>query len=145
MLNVVLKISVPKQKKVRNKTVSKDINAKCIILPDGTYKAFILEDALDIKAGSLIEFTEDSYDLKDCRIVFTKYKDEAGKVMQIIRTKNQAKYSPGLKEHYIPFHKNWIMKGRVINTDGEYQFRFKRLIGIGNYKVDKTYFNNDDE
>lgn len=143
-LNLVLKISPPKQKREQTSKRTKLITALCIIDSNGELKAKLLDNIDTFKANTIYPFTEDSYNLENKRIVFTRKEDKRGNIVQIIRTKEQAKWFPGLESQYTPFYKGWIMKGNIVELNGEYYFKFKRLIGKGNYEVDKTYFNDEE-
>lgn len=142
-LNLVLKIAAPKQKR-ENYKKTKLTEALCIIDSNGELKAKLLQTIDTFKVNSIFSFTEDSYNLEGKRIVFTRKKDKRGNIVQVIRTKENAKWFPGLTSQYTPFYKGWTMKGNIVEIKGEYYFKFKRLVGKGTYEVDKTYFNNEE-
>lgn len=142
-LNLVLRIAAPKQKR-ENYKKTKLIEALCIIDANGELKAKLLQTIDTFKVNSIFSFTEDSYNLEGKRIVFTRKKDKRGNIVQVIRSKEQAKWFPGLTSQYTPFYKGWTMKGNIVEIKGEYYFKFKRLVGKGTYEVDKTYFNNEE-
>lgn len=140
--NLVLKIAAPKQKRETYKK-TKLTEALCII-DNGEFKAKLLNDIDTFKANSIFSFTEDSYNLENKRIVFTRNKDERGNIIQVIRDKIRARWFPGIESQYTPFYKDYIMKGNIVEIKGEHYFKFKRLVGKGNYEIDKTYFNDEE-
>jgi hypothetical protein len=141
--NLVLKIAAPKQKR-ENYKKTKLTEAICIIDNNGEFKAKLLQNIDTFKANSVFSFTEDSYNLENKRIVFTHNKDERGNIVQVIRDKIRAKWFPGIKSQYTPFYKDYIMKGNIVEIKGKHYFKFKRLVGKGEYKIDKNYFNDEE-
>ena len=86
---------------------------------------------------------DEIYELKDKLSVFTRTKDKHGRRTRIIRDVWRAKFHPGLPEQYIPFAKNWIVKGYIVKEGLTKMFDFKDLVGIQGYTMD--VFHDEDE
>lgn len=76
-----------------------------------------------------LEFTPNSYNLKNRLIVFTKKLDKNKKPIAIYRNEYTAKYSPGLPSQYTPFNRNYIYSGYIVKRDDKYYFDMKECIG----------------
>lgn len=76
----------------------------------------------------VLDFTEESYNLKGVASVFDRKPDEHGKYTRYIRNAIHAKFFPGDSERYVPFCKNWICSGYVVRRNGKMMFEFNECI-----------------
>lgn len=91
-----------------------------------------------------LPLTEKSFNLTGKKYVFARKKDENGKRICIIRDEFHAKFLPGLPEQYLPFTKNWIVSGYIVQNGLTRQFDFKTLLGVEGYNI-SSYTNYDEE
>lgn len=90
----------------------------------------------------LLEFTEESYNLKDVTSVFDRNSDKDGRYIRYIRSINHAKFMPGSTERYVPFCKNWICSGYIVRCNGKMMFDFNECIAPQGYN---TFISEEDE
>ena len=133
-----LKISVPKNKRKNNlegiKIVEKNKKGKVFIDEDNDYKiAISMKNDPDFPDLLVLPFTENSYNLKGRKNVFSRIKDEFGRRTRYIRSEEKAKFHYGDSNRYIPFAPNWIVKGNIIRDNGILKFDFIDLITIDGY------------
>lgn len=130
------RLSIATKPKPKLSYISKKIVYGTVINDNGVYKV-----SVTIKeTPKTLEFTSDSYDLKDRKTVFLKKKGKHGFV-RIIRDEYKAKFYPGVSERYIPFVEHWVVKGWIVKSEGILMFRFKDLVTIEGYNV----FTNEEE
>ena len=137
-LGLSLKISVPKKKRNNNaegiKLVEKNKKGKVFIDENNAYKVAIsMKNDPDFPDLLVLPFTENSYNLKGKKSVFTRTKDEFGKRIRYIRSEEKAKYHYGDSNRYIPFAPNWIVKGNIVRDNGVLKFDFIDLVTIDGY------------
>lgn len=135
-----LKVVVPIPK-VRHNSGFRRVNNKIVygtvIEPeDGIFKVSI--ENKDSANEEILDFTLDSFDVKNRLTVFIKQKDKNGKRTRVIRDEWKARAHPGSTEHYIPFNKNWIVKGYIVKDGYIRLFEFKELVGINGHVI-KVY------
>ena len=133
-----LKITVPKNKRKNNsegiKIVEKNKKGKVFIDEDNNYKISIsMKNDPNFPDLLILPFTENSYNLKGRKYVFTRTKDEFGRRTRYIRSEEKAKFHYGDSNRYIPFAPNWIVKGNIIRDNGILKFNFIDLITIDGY------------
>lgn len=143
-------LKLAKPRKVGNNKpvrVSKKVIGKCFI-EDGIYKIHVeLEpkDAVDIHpAKLLLEFTQDSYDLKSRDKVFSKCKTNEDKWVCYCRTKDHATVFPGDRSNYVPFAPKWLCSGYVVKVDKHLMFEFKETLTIDGYNYGIIRKDEDD-
>lgn len=90
----------------------------------------------------VLEFTEESYNLKGVVSVFDRKPDEYGKYTRYIRNESQCKFFPGSKEKLVPFCKNWVCSGYIVKRNGKLLFDFHDCLNPRGYK---SYINQDDD
>lgn len=156
-----LEVSVSKNK--RNKTnrtsneehqqLTKLINGK-VILVDDIWKCEIsyndiikrisvgvnISDITDNSNDLIISFTEDTFDLKDKPVIFTRSK-ERGKYICVIRNHDKCLAFPGDINKYIPFALNWIIRGWIVKINGKILFKFRNCVTIENLDSRDSIFN----
>ena len=137
-LGLSLKISIPKKKRNNNaegiKLVEKNKKGKVFIDENNIYKiAISMKNDPDFPDLLVLPFTENSYNLKGRKNVFSRTKDEFGKRTRYIRSEEKAKFHYGDSNRYIPFAPNWIVKGNIIRDNGILKFDFIDLITIDGY------------
>ena len=128
-----LKIAVVQPKKKRTTTGITRVGRVCegnvFIDEDGTYKVSIsMENDPNYPDLLVLEFTERSYDLTGKQVVFGLKKDN-GRIVRYIRSKEHAKFFPGLPTQYIPFAPGYIVKGYLARDNGILKFDFTEVIG----------------
>ena len=139
---------VPKKKTYKTNT-DKKITTKLIrgicFKEDNTYKIQIdvkclKPDIVDKGTPDLLvlEFTEESYDLKGVTSVFSREPDKRGKYTRYIRTETNARMMPGSPERYVPFCNNWVCSGYIIRRKGKMMFDFNECIAPKGYTVMET-------
>ena len=137
-LGLSLKISIPKKKRNNNaegiKLVEKNKKGKVFIDEANDYKiAISMKNDPDFPDLLVLPFTENSYNLKGKKNVFTRTKDELGKRIRYIRSEEKSKYHYGDSNRYIPFAPNWIVKGNIVRDNGVLKFDFIDLVTIDGY------------
>ena len=90
----------------------------------------------------VLDFTEESYNIKGVISVFDKIPNKFGKYVRYIRNELKAKFFPGSQEKYVPFCPNWICNGHIIKRDGVMLFNFNECILPEGYKA---FIPEDDE
>lgn len=146
----VFGLKLAKKKKIdtssKPKRVSKKVEGYCFI-EDGVYKVHVelqSEDAIEANPGKLLlEFTEDSYDLKGHEKIFIKCKDHKEKWICYCRTKDYATSFPGDKSNYVPFAHNWIVEGYIVRVNKQLMFEFTKTLTIKGY--DANIQHNEDK
>ena len=133
MVNLTLKIAVlSKKTKTRSSIIRQGKICEGIVVKDdnGCYQVSVSMKN-DNKHPSLLylNFTERSFDLKDKRIVYRKEK-ENGRFVRIIRSKEHAKFFPGLSEQYTPFVTGCRVRGYIVKDEGVLKFDFKELAEV---------------
>lgn len=90
----------------------------------------------------LLEFTEESYDIKNMTSVFSRVPDKNGKYTRYIRSESKAKFHYGSNETYIPFCVNWVCSGHIVRRNGKMMFDFNECISPNGYS---TFIHKDEE
>lgn len=111
------------------RTSNKKVYCKCDILENGEHVALCIELVDNVKTKVIRPFSPNSYDLKGRLIVFTKTKQQYGRIACIYRTKQEAEHFPGVDTQYTPFRKNWIYGGYIIMIEGKKYFDITETIG----------------
>lgn len=83
----------------------------------------------------VLDFTEESYELKGVTSVFNRIADKNGKYTRHIRSEINAKFMPGSTEKYVPFCDNWICSGYIIRRNGKMMFDFNECIKPQGYEA----------
>lgn len=124
-------------KPVKVGTITK---ALCI-LENGVHKAKVTISDKEM----IIPFTDKSYELKGRTRIFTRSKDKRGRYICICRTPDRANHFPGCTEVYVPFCPKWIIKGYIMNLNGNYSFDFKALVTIEGHECNSLDIDNYNE
>lgn len=90
----------------------------------------------------VLDFTEESYELKDVISVFDRKPDKNGRHTRYIRNATNAKFMPGSPERYVPFCHNWVCSGYIVRRGGKMMFDFNECITPKGYD---TYVPEEDE
>ena len=90
----------------------------------------------------VLEFTEESYELKDVIAVFDRNPDKNGKYTRYIRNITNAKFMPGNTERYVPFCHNWVCSGYIVRRNGKMMFDFNECLHPQGYG---TFIPEEDE
>lgn len=105
---------------------------------------FTVEIAGNDDKKEYLPLTEKSFNLTGKKYVFTRKKDKKGKRTCIIRDEFHSKFLSGLPEQYLPFTKNWVVSGYIVQNGLIRQFDFKTLLGIEGYNLG-SYTHYDEE
>lgn len=105
---------------------------------------FTVEIAGNDDKKEYLPLTEKSFNLTGKKYVFTRKKDKRGKRICIIRDEFHSKFLSGLPEQYLPFTKNWVVSGYIVQNGLIRQFDFKTLLGIEGYNL-SSYTHYDEE
>ena len=81
----------------------------------------------------LLDFTDESYNLRGVVSVFSRERDDKGNYVRYIRNASQCKFFPGNKEKLVPFCDNWICSGYIVRKDGKLMFDFNECISPKGY------------
>ena len=81
----------------------------------------------------VLDFTEESYEIKGVTSVFDRNPDKNGKYIRYIRSETKAKFHPGSPERYVPFCKNWVCSGYIVRCNGKLMFDFNECIAPNGY------------
>ena len=81
----------------------------------------------------VLDFTEESYELKNITSVFDRNPDKNGKYIRYIRNEFRAKFFPGNQEKYVPFCPNWVCSGYIVKYNGKMLFDFNECIAPKGY------------
>ena len=76
----------------------------------------------------VLNFTEESYDLKGIISVFDRKPDKNGKYTRYVRSETKAKFHPGSPERYVPFCCNWVCNGYIVKHNGKTMFDFNECL-----------------
>ena len=76
----------------------------------------------------VLDFTEESYDLKGVISVFDRNPDKNGKYTRYIRNITNAKFMPGNTERYVPFCHNWVCSGYIVRRNSKMMFDFNECL-----------------
>lgn len=87
----------------------------------------------------VLDFTEESYNLKGVVSVFERKPDNNGRYTRYIRNESYCKVSPGSPEKLVPFCKNWVCSGYIIRRNGKLLFDFHDCIAPRGYAVIEPY------
>ena len=135
-------------KKTRNSNGNKKLTTKlvkgvCFKDNDNIFKIQVNVKALKpdiIEKGQpdilVLEFTEESYELKGVISVFNRNPDKTGKYIRHIRSESYSKFFPGDPERYVPFCHNWICNGYIVRHNGKMMFDFNECIAPKGYDTD---------
>lgn len=131
MVKLALKIAVIKKTKTRNSIVRQGKICEGVVRDNnGCYQVSVSMKNDNTNPSLLyLNLTERSFDLKDKRIVYKKEK-ENGRFVRIIRSKEHAKFFPGLPEQYIPFVTGSRIRGYIVRDEGVLKFDFKELAEV---------------
>ena len=143
---------VPKKRTVNPNTVKKVttrlIKGLCVKIDD-EYKIQIDTKALKpdiIDKGHpdilVLDFTEESYNLRGVVSVFSRERDDKGNYVRYIRNVSQCKFFPGNKEKLVPFCNNWICSGYIVRKDSKLMFDFNECIAPKGYD---TFIPDEDD
>lgn len=83
----------------------------------------------------VLDFTEESYELKGVLSVFDRNPDKNGKYTRYIRNATNAKFMPGSPERYVPFCRNWVCNGYIVRRNGKMMFDFNECIAPNGYDI----------
>ena len=136
---------VPKKRAVRpdgnKKLTTKLVKGICLKI-DGEYKIQLDVKLLKpniIDKGQpdilILNFTEESYELKGITSVFSREPDKRGRYTRYIRSEVNAKFMPGSQERYVPFCHNWVCSGYIVRRNGKLMFEFNECIAPQGYTV----------
>lgn len=161
--NVKLKLKIVKPtkrvepKEIPPKKLTKLVNGK-VILIDGKYYCFVqyydfnerlfgntdIIEITDIAKSLNIPFTEESYDIKQFRTIFTRDKTKYG-YLSLVRTESQIVFGNYNPDKYVPFAPNWIVRGWIVKINNVLQFKFRNLVTINGYDYRYKGLLDDDE
>lgn len=133
-----LKLAKPRRVSIDKPVrVSKKVIGVCFI-EDETYKVHVeleSKDAIDnYPAKLLLEFTNDSYELKGKEKVFTKCKTNKDKWVCYCRTREHATLFSGDRHNFVPFAPKWLCLGYVVKVDKHLMFEFKEALTVDGYQ-----------
>lgn len=83
----------------------------------------------------ILNFTEESYELKGVVSVFDRNPNKHGKYVRYIRSETNSKLMPGSTEKYVPFCNNWVCNGYIIRRNGKMMFNFNDCISPQGYNT----------
>ena len=89
----------------------------------------------------VLDFTEESYEIKGVTSVFDRNPDKNGKYIRYIRSETKAKFHPGSTERYVPFCRNWVCSGYIVRRDGKMMFDFNECLhpqGYGTFMSEEN-------
>lgn len=104
-------------------------------------------DKIDYKSVKdnrlVLEFTDNSYNLKNVLAVFSRTKDKRGNYVRYIRDVSKARFFPGDTSKLVPFCDNWICTGHVVLKKDKLMFDFNECTLPKGYLV--ADIENEDE
>ena len=130
-----IKLAEPKRKIRQEYKKQGKVICGTVIEKDETFLVEIDLDNNGEKAPKILNFTPESFEVKDRLTVFTRTKDDSGRRTRIIRNKWDAKFHCGSTEQYIPFCNNWIVKGHIVKNGDIELFNFEDIVGIKGYVI----------
>lgn len=133
-----LKLAKPRKvSNIKPVRVSKLVVGKCFI-EDSIYKVHVEFEPKDTinnyPVKLLLEFTDESYELKGHEKVFNKCNTNEDKWICYCRTKDHATIFPGDKRNYVPFAPKWLCAGYVVKVDKHLMFELKETLTIDGYE-----------
>lgn len=90
----------------------------------------------------VLDFTEESYELKGLNSVFSRNPGKDGKYIRFMRNETKAKFDYGSKERYVPFCNNWVCSGYIVRRNGKLMFDFNECISPEGYG---TFISDEDK
>ena len=135
---------VEKKRKPRtesNKRLTKLVRGVCIKENDDYKIALDIKhlkpNILDSKNPDILvlNFTEESYNLRGVTSVFSREKNEIGHYTRYIRNESYCKCFPGDPERLVPFCHNWVCSGYIVKRSGKLIFEFNECIAPQGYAV----------
>ena len=122
---------IKKERKITTGVCFKDV--------DDIFKIHVV---IDGSANRVLEFTPNSYDLKDKTHVFQKKPNKDGKYICRIRSEASAKYSPGNPDIYTPFCQNWVYKGHIVTINDKVMFDVTDIVCVNGHELDEHTIND---
>ena len=89
----------------------------------------------------VIDFTEESFNIRGKTHVFLKEKDKYGHRVCVIRRRyNEIYLSPGLDTQYDAILEGLLVKGHIIKKNGKHYFNYEQLVAYTEYcaHIDET-------
>lgn len=84
----------------------------------------------------VIDFTEESFNLRGKTHVFLKERDKYGHRVCVIRNGYKKVYlSPGLDTQYDTLYEGLLVKGHIIKKNGKHYFNYEQLVAYTEYGV----------
>lgn len=108
-----------------HKRLSKLVEGVVFVDDNSNYK---IKCEYDGNTDLILDFTKDSYNLKNRLDIWKRVKTNNEKRTRIIRSKEHAMIFPGNPEIYVPFAPNWIVNGYITQIDDKMQFDFSDII-----------------
>lgn len=111
-----------------------------VFIEDEVYKIKI-----SITSGNyrILDFTEESFDLKGKTNIFSKCKTNEDKRTRYIRQEIDSRVHPGDKNKYVPFAPNWTVSGYIISFNKKELFDFNDIVcPVGRKLYDNEYICN---
>lgn len=136
ILNFTLKPFV--KKKVKNTSIrpanASRLCAGVVVVIDGEYriKIYTKYDE-DFDESIIIPFTEESFNLKGRKRVFSKHKDKYGHNILYIRDKNESIGKPLSSDIYTSVVEREVCTGYILRRNGALYFDLRETHGKGKY------------
>lgn len=124
-------VKIQKDTRVSNKLVEglcildNDVYKIHVNIGDGSYDSF-----------RLLDFTDDSFNLANRQVVFSKIKHKKFGREMIVRRERTYKYSPGLPSQYQTICEGHIFNGYIVRSKGKLKFKMNRWVRRNGYNKD---------
>lgn len=105
-----------------------------VTVDKGVYYCRVFADDNSTSSGDItLKFTDRSFKLYNRETIFDRVFSDNEKKTRYIRTHLQAITFPGDSYKFVPFGPNWIVKGYIVEIEGEKYFDFIDLLTINGY------------
>ena len=105
-----------------------------VTVDKGVYYCHVFADDNSTSSGDItLKFTDRSFKLYDRETIFDRVFSDNEKKTRYVRTHLQAITFPGDPDKFVPFGPNWIVKGYIVEIEGEKYFDFVDLLTINGY------------
>lgn len=91
-----------------------------------------------------LEFTEETYDLRHKKVIFTR-KQIDGRTVCIIRDYTRMLTYPGDRNRFLPFAVGWLVRGWIVEINSQLMFKFRNCITIDGHDYNIKKLIDDEE
>lgn len=128
--------AITKEKKEEKKSSSSYVSLTTgVVIKEGDDYFVTIKNLSDSEAKETkYEFTEESYDIYDRTVIYSRKPDKKGLYKAIIKTHNDAKlYFHGIHPLYVPFRPGRKVRGKLVKVNGVKKFNLVEVCNPDSY------------